>query len=154
MNIKLDSDGWLYWYCNGHKNRTRPDDRNATLVRVTRERNGRRFDLFFYKKGPPLAAPGPLPNPRQFLCREVDKCGAAHVGIQSLAGDVVVKRGERKEALVRLRSDGYFLWWCGDNSDLDKTRPDNRETTLIVVDREPTGRRMDFLCYKELRVDK
>lgn len=51
-----------------------------------------------------------VPALREFLCREIDKCGADVLRVQGVAGAVEVRKGEMKEIRVKLDKDGFFQW--------------------------------------------
>ena len=99
-------------------------------------------------QGPRPAGAPQAPARRQYLCHESDACGRENLTVQGVGGPVTVHKGETKEVRIRLDGDGFFFWFCDDSR--ERTRPVNRETTLVVVHRAASGRHIDWYCYKEL----
>jgi hypothetical protein len=141
VRVRLDGDGKFHWVCGDTAEKTRPDRSETTLVVVCRAPAGREIQWWCYKEI--------IPGARDFLCREIDRCGAPVLRVLGVDGPVEVRKGETKEVRVRLDGDGFFYWYCGDEKDPDRTRPVNRATTLVVVKRASAGREIQWWCYRE-----
>jgi hypothetical protein len=95
----------------------------------------------------PRSAP-PIPGRREFLCHESDKCGEPRLAVLGAAGPVEVGKGQTSEVHVRLNPDGWFFWLC--DQSVERTRPVDRHTNVVVSHRESNGRGIDWYCYNEL----
>jgi hypothetical protein len=84
------------------------------------------------------------PQTRLFLDRyDEDRCGETNLKIESKNGNVLVHKGETKEAYIK--SDKY-TWYCGGSDEKDNA-PD--ATNLAVLTRAPSGRDMKWEWYLE-----
>lgn len=95
----------------------------------------------------PTPVQPPRPKGRIHACDEVDRCGRDVLRVKGASGMTEVRKGQSVEVRVSLDKDGFFHWQCGDS--WERTRPSDSRTTIVMVTREPNGRRIDWKCFRE-----
>ncbi len=85
----------------------------------------------------------PVPKGRKVAGKTSDKCSHQDLWVVGDAGQVLVKKGERKDVPI---GPGTFTWYCGGS---EESAGADAGTDVVNVRRAMTGRNIDWVFFRE-----